>query len=177
MWKIHGVDLTNIHSIVSLSITILPMIDLGKPLVSVLLPCYNAAATLSEAIESLQRQTLENFEIVAVDDGSTDETLALLEAFAKRDNRVHVFAQPHGGIINALNAGLGFCQAEFMWNGLLTGKKLRHRSQSLHDPAHLIYGLITQVIIYCRSSVELSSPFIFFVQQPDKLLYKEVNSK
>ena len=81
------------------------------PAVSVLLPCYNAAETLPEALESLARQTLADFEIVAVDDGSSDETPAILDAWAARDGRLRRLTIEHGGIIAALNAGLSACRA------------------------------------------------------------------
>jgi glycosyltransferase involved in cell wall biosynthesis len=81
------------------------------PLVSVLLPCYNAAATLPEALASLQRQTLADFEIIAVDDGSTDATPRVLAAAAASDPRLRRVSLPHGGIVAALNAGLEHCRA------------------------------------------------------------------
>lgn len=76
------------------------------PSVSVLLPCYNAAATLSEALESLAEQTLTDFEVVLVDDGSTDDSLAIAQAWADRDRRFRLICQSHRGIVGALNAGL-----------------------------------------------------------------------
>jgi glycosyltransferase involved in cell wall biosynthesis len=79
------------------------------PAVSVLLPCYNAAQTLAEALESLTCQTLGDFEVIAVDDGSTDKTAELLDAWAKRDTRLRVLRIAHGGIITALNTGLEAC--------------------------------------------------------------------
>lgn len=85
-----------------------------RPDVSVLLPCYNAASTLNEALESLASQTLVNIEIVAIDDGSTDETLDLLEGWAGKDQRMVVLRQPHSGIIGALNSGLAACRATYI---------------------------------------------------------------
>jgi glycosyltransferase involved in cell wall biosynthesis len=84
------------------------------PAVSVLMPCYNAAATLDEALESLACQTLTDFEIVAVDDGSTDATPQRLQEWARRENRLRLLSQPHAGIIPALNAGLAACQAPYV---------------------------------------------------------------
>lgn len=81
------------------------------PAVSVLMPCYNAGATLEEALESLARQDLDDFEIVAVDDGSVDDTPAILERWAARDGRLRVLSRPHAGIVAALNAGLEICRA------------------------------------------------------------------
>jgi glycosyltransferase involved in cell wall biosynthesis len=84
------------------------------PLVSVLLPCYNAAKTLTESLRSLAQQTLTDFEVVAVDDGSTDSTLDLLRSWAARDNRFRVLARPHGGVIAASNAGISACQGTYI---------------------------------------------------------------
>ncbi|EPR38653.1 glycosyl transferase family 2 [Desulfovibrio sp. X2] len=80
------------------------------PLVSVLMPCYQAADTLAAAMESLVGQTLPDFEIVAVDDGSSDATWDVLSAFASRDARVRPLRIPHGGIVAALQAGLSHCR-------------------------------------------------------------------
>lgn len=81
------------------------------PRISILLPCYNAAATLNEALESLRSQSFTDFEIVAVDDGSTDATGAILQDWLALDERLRVIHQAHSGIIAALNCGLAACQA------------------------------------------------------------------
>lgn len=83
----------------------------SRPAVSVLLPCYNAAETLEEALHSLAAQTFTDFEVVAVDDGSTDETPAILQAWARRDPRLQVVVRPHSGVVAALDAGLRACRA------------------------------------------------------------------
>jgi len=90
------------------------MSAMTQPVVSVLMPCYNAAGHLHTALESLVGQTLTDFEIVAVNDGSTDETGEILAQWARRDRRVRILDQAHGGIIAALNAGLAVCQAEYV---------------------------------------------------------------
>jgi glycosyltransferase involved in cell wall biosynthesis len=74
------------------------------------MPCFNAAATLPVALSSLAEQTLADFEIVAVDDGSQDETRKILDDWAQRDARLRVLVQPHGGIVAALNCGLEACR-------------------------------------------------------------------
>jgi len=85
-----------------------------SPLVSVFLPCYNAADTLDEALDSLTQQTWGDYELVAVDDGSTDATPEILRQRAARDPRLHIITQPHAGIIAALNAGLKACRGELI---------------------------------------------------------------
>jgi glycosyltransferase involved in cell wall biosynthesis len=84
------------------------------PRVSVLMPCFNVEATIDETMETIVAQTLEAFEIVAVDDGSTDGTLSKLANWARQDRRVHVLARTHAGIIPALNQGLELCQAAYV---------------------------------------------------------------
>ena len=85
-----------------------------SPAVSVLMPCYNSAATLDEALHSLSIQTLTDFEVVAVDDGSSDSSLQILHAWAKRDSRLRVIAGVHAGIVAALNTGLAACHAPYV---------------------------------------------------------------
>lgn len=86
----------------------------NMPRVSVLMPCYNAAKTLPEALASLTNQTLTDLEIVVVDDGSRDASLEILHQWEQDDPRLRVLTQPHAGIVRALNLGLAACQAPFI---------------------------------------------------------------
>lgn len=79
--------------------------------VSVLMPCYNAQGTVDDAVLSILEQTFSNFELIAVDDGSTDRTADRLRDWANRDRRVRVLTFPHAGIIEALNGGLVACKS------------------------------------------------------------------
>jgi len=83
----------------------------AAPRVSVLMPAYNARRYLGEAIDSILAQTFRDFELVVVDDGSTDETLAILNRYAAQDPRVRVVSRPNTGISGALNDGLKLCRA------------------------------------------------------------------
>ena len=87
---------------------------MNQNIVDIVVPVFNGATTITEAIESLQRQTFTNFRIIVVDDGSTDQTPEVLAALRARDSRITVVTQPNGGIADALNAGLRLCQAEFV---------------------------------------------------------------
>ena len=84
------------------------------PTVSVLLPCFNAAKTLPEALDSIRQQSLTDIEIIAVDDGSTDTTGELLREAHREDRRLTIITRPHAGIITALNAGLAACRAPYI---------------------------------------------------------------
>jgi glycosyltransferase involved in cell wall biosynthesis len=72
--------------------------DQPQPLFAVAMPACNAAATIDEALDSVLAQTFTAWELVVVDDGSTDDTRARAEAFAARDPRIRVVTQPNGGV-------------------------------------------------------------------------------
>ena len=85
-----------------------------QPTVSVLLPVYNAERYLREAVESVLAQTFTDFELLVVDDGSTDGSLAILREFERRDPRVRVISRPNTGYVVALNEMLGLAKGEFI---------------------------------------------------------------
>jgi glycosyltransferase involved in cell wall biosynthesis len=80
------------------------------PLVSVVIPCYNQAHFLGEAIESVLAQTYKNFEIVVVDDGSTDNTSEV----ASRYDGVRLIRQENRGLAEARNTGIGHSEGEYL---------------------------------------------------------------
>jgi glycosyltransferase involved in cell wall biosynthesis len=90
---------------------------LKTPLVSVIIPVWNGAAFLSEALRSLQAQTYAHFEAVIVDDGSTDDTAAIARRFCELDSRFMLVTQPNAGISAARNAGILRSRGE--WIALL----------------------------------------------------------
>lgn len=77
-----------------------------SPLVSVIMPVYNGARFLEPAIRSILDQTLQNFELLICDDGSTDESLPIAHRFAGMDHRIRVLALPHEGFAATLNSGV-----------------------------------------------------------------------
>ena len=81
--------------------------------VSIVMPAYNAAATLGEALTSVCRQTHSGWELIVVDDGSTDGTAELARSFAAREPRIRVISQPNAGESGARNTGIA--QARFDW--------------------------------------------------------------
>lgn len=74
--------------------------------ITVLMPVFNGERYIKRALESLAVQTYKDFEIIAVDDGSTDRSADILHSFASHDRRLTVIRQANGGIVSALNRGL-----------------------------------------------------------------------
>lgn len=83
-------------------------------LVSAIMPVRNRAGIISGAIESVIAQTHENWELIIVDDGSTDATIAVVEGFAERDPRVRLLRQPPSGVCAARNNGLADARGDFV---------------------------------------------------------------
>ena len=74
-----------------------------QPLVSIIVPVYNAEQSLPRCLDSICAQTYQNLEIILVDDGSTDNSLTVCRKFAYRDARIHVLSQPNSGVSAARN--------------------------------------------------------------------------
>ena len=85
------------------------------PKVSVILPVYNVEAYLDEALYSLEKQTLKDIEIIAVNDGSTDNSLSILDKHALTDKRISIYSQKNKGLSGARNTGLNLCQGEYVY--------------------------------------------------------------
>ena len=86
----------------------------GNPLISVLMPVYNAERYLAQAVESVLAQTLGDFEFIIINDGSTDRSEEILRGFAARDSRIRLISRPNTGYVVALNEGLGQACGEFI---------------------------------------------------------------
>jgi glycosyltransferase involved in cell wall biosynthesis len=82
-------------------------------LVSVVMPTYNDAKYLKSAIDDILNQTYSNFELIIVNDGSTDRTAEIIESYAKQDSRIRVFHKENGGTGSALNHGFEQARGEF----------------------------------------------------------------
>ncbi len=85
-----------------------------NPLVSFLIPIYNAEHYLTESLISHLYQSYENIEFILVNDGSTDSSKEILEEFAKNDSRIKIVNKKNGGIVSALNEGLSVSTGEFI---------------------------------------------------------------
>lgn len=86
----------------------------NKPLISVLLPVYNVETYLVQCLDSLIAQTEQDFEIVAVNDGSTDGSRSVLADYAIRDNRIRIIDQQNQGLAAARNTGVDYARGTYI---------------------------------------------------------------
>lgn len=121
------------------------MTALATPRFSVIMPAYNAAATIARAIDSVLAQGEADWELLVVDDGSRDDTRAIVAGFAQRDARVHLLAlERNRGVAGARNAGLdaargrwiAFLDADDHW----LPHKLALQRQAFEAGASVVYG-------------------------------------
>ncbi|MBZ9770378.1 glycosyltransferase [Mesorhizobium sp. CA6] len=85
-----------------------------RPLISVVLPIYNAELYVGAAIQSILRQDYDRLEIIAINDGSTDRSLEILERFRKADGRVAIISRENRGLVASLNEGLSIARGELV---------------------------------------------------------------
>ena len=84
------------------------------PAISVLMGFYNEAKYLPEALDSILAQTFQDFEIILVDDGSTDASRSIADAYALKDSRIRVFHNQNQGLTKSLNFGVEHCTAKYI---------------------------------------------------------------
>lgn len=85
-------------------------------IISVLMPCYNAGEYLYKSIKSIQDSTIQDFEIVCVDDGSTDNTLEILKELQSKDRRIKIITRPEKGYALTMNEALDVAKGEYVIN-------------------------------------------------------------
>lgn len=82
--------------------------------ISIIIPIYNAGLFLHKCLESIQNQTFTDYEVWLIDDGSTDQSGAICDLFATKDNRFHVLHKQNNGVSSARNTGLKYAQGEWI---------------------------------------------------------------
>jgi len=85
-----------------------------QPLVSIIIAIYNIEDYLSACLDSVINQTYRNLEIIAIDDGSTDDSTKIAQAYAAKDKRIKVYTKPNGGLSDARNYGYAKSTGEYI---------------------------------------------------------------
>jgi glycosyltransferase involved in cell wall biosynthesis len=114
------------------------------PKISVIIPVYNGAKTIKKTIQSVLDQTFQDLELIIIDDGSTDQTLPVIEEIS--DSKIKIYSYPNAGVSNARNQGINHAQGEYISfidaDDLWTPDKLELQYQALvnHPSAKVAYS-------------------------------------
>lgn len=82
--------------------------------VSVIIPVYNVEKYLESCLESIKSQTFTDYELILINDGSTDESVAIMRRYAKTDARIRIISQSNRGVSAARNLGLSVAEGEYV---------------------------------------------------------------
>lgn len=123
------------------------------PKVSVLIPAFNASATLDACLRSVQRQSLRDWECLVMDDGSGDRSADIVASFTSVDARFRYHALPHRGLVATLNAGIEQCRGDYV--ARMDADDLMHRERLAMQVAYLdqhpeLAGIGTHVRLFPR---------------------------
>jgi len=144
------------------------------PEISVVLPVYNGAEFLEAALASILEQKERDWELIAVDDGSTDGSAAILSRLARADRRIRVLKREHRGIVAALNEGLAAARGEFIArmdaDDISSPDRLALQRQFLHD--HPGIGLVATRVAY-GGDAAVNRGFAHYVDWTNGLLEAE----
>lgn len=98
-----------------------------SPKISVIMPCFNSANFISESIESILKQTFSDFELILIDDGSTDESLEIIRQYQQVDSRVVVVEKENTGPADSRNRGVFESKGE--WIAILDSDDIAHHTR------------------------------------------------
>ena len=85
-----------------------------NPSISIIVPVYNSEKTLNRCVDSILSQTFQDWELLLIDDGSTDRSGKLCDEYALKDQRIKVFHKKNGGVSSARNIGLDHAKGEWI---------------------------------------------------------------
>ena len=142
------------------------------PAVSVVMPAYNAASTIASAIESIILQTLTDWELILIDDGSTDHTAAIISEVA--DSRIRLYRTANRGIARALNFGIKLSRGRFI--ARMDADDISH-SERLHQQANFLknhphVGVVSSLVAYAGDRTT-SEGYAYHVEEINKLMTHE----
>ncbi len=127
---------------------------------SVLMPVYNAERFLQEAIESVLGQTFKDFELIIINDGSTDNSQAIIDKYQAQDNRIRAYQQENKGLIATLNKGLKLAKADYVARIDADDACYPERLQVQYD-----YMLDNDDLILCGSFYDVIDDGSRFIEQ------------
>lgn len=120
-----------------------------NPLISIIVPCYNAEKFVRFTLNSVLEQTYENWECLLINDGSKDQSLSILEEYAKRDHRFELFSQENKGLSATRNRGIENAKGDYVFfldaDDLLTESAILNLVSGLEENTDIITGIVVNV--------------------------------
>lgn len=129
------------------------IMETNKPLVSVIMPAYNAERFLETAVRSVMAQTVTDWELLVLDDGSQDSTLAIAQTLAKEDPRIRVLPnEANMGVAKTRNRGFDLCRGEYvalldsddLWHAEKLEKQLDLAERTGAELVYCSYGMVDE---------------------------------
>ncbi|MBK6937130.1 MAG: glycosyltransferase family 2 protein [Chitinophagaceae bacterium] len=117
-------------------------------MVSVLIPCYNYGYLIADTLQAISRQTYAGWEVIIVDDGSTDNTASVVQPFIEKDSRISYYRQANAGPSEARKKAIGYAKGEFIQfldaDDLLEDRKfeIQLRVFASRPEADVVYGSV-----------------------------------
>ncbi len=130
-----------------------------QPKVTIIMPCYNAGKYLAEAIQSILIQSYENIELLLMDDGSTDNSIEIMQQFSESDRRISIIKNENNiGLIRTLNKGLEIASGEYIARMDSDDISEKHRIQILVDALETMpeLSLVSTSNYYINSNGKLT---------------------
>jgi glycosyltransferase involved in cell wall biosynthesis len=121
------------------------------PKVSVIVPAYNVCNYIEDALSSLECQTFQDFEVLIVNDGSTDNTVDIVQTFVERDSRFKLLHKKNGGLSSARNFGILHATGEYI--ALLDGDDMYHPSKLANHVTHFQQNLDVGVVYSASKAI------------------------
>ena len=131
------------------------------PLISIIMPAYNAEKHIEEAIYSILIQTYSNFELIIINDGSTDKTQEIIDKYTKKDSRIKTMKQKNAGVVAAANRAASLAHGEYI---------TRHDADDISFPTKLSDYLAT---LEKEPSAVLVSGNIEVINDSGEFIYKD----
>ena len=138
------------------------------PKISVIVPVYNAEKYLHRCVDSILFQTFTDFELLLIDDGSTDKSAAICDEYANEDTRIKVFHKENGGVSSARNVGLDNVNGE--WISFIDADDYLYNNSFLAD-----LDAIKEDIVFTSHKTEYFGEYETFQLERNELCEKSLN--
>ena len=150
----------------------------SSPFLSIIIPVYNLKEFIADCLTSCLNQNIDDYEIICIDDGSIDDSAAIIEEIAKKNDRVRLFRKENGGVSSARNYGIDVSRGEWLWfvdgDDFVVENCLKSIKESIRDEHELVFFDSERPFNYIKSelsesllAVELNSEN-FFDLRPKK---------